>query len=120
MDKTFYVCILASARYGTLYLDEIGTKNSRHNRPMDSTRRARAFTGKRGRRPKFRGTAMTSDCLRESTSTTRRRACGGNKPAAVRLIEREKNLEPSFKTVEAIDRAIEKLARDSGGYSKNR
>jgi hypothetical protein len=48
------------------------------------------------------------------------KACGGNKPTAVRLIERERNLDPSLKTLEAIDRAIAKLARDRGGYSKNR
>jgi hypothetical protein len=48
------------------------------------------------------------------------RACGGNKPTAVRLIERERKLEPSLKTLEAIDRATAKLARDRGGYSKNR
>jgi hypothetical protein len=47
------------------------------------------------------------------------RACGGNKQTAVRLIERERNLEPSLKTLEAIDRAIAKLARDRGGYSNN-
>jgi hypothetical protein len=48
------------------------------------------------------------------------KACGGNKPTAIRLIERERKLEPSLKTLEAIDRAIAKLARDRGGYSKNR
>jgi hypothetical protein len=48
------------------------------------------------------------------------KACGGNKPTAMRLIERERKLEPSLKTLEAIDRAIAKLARDRGGYSKSR
>lgn len=47
-------------------------------------------------------------------------ACGGNKQTAIRLIERERNLEPSLKTLEAIDRAVAKLARDRGGYSKDR
>jgi hypothetical protein len=47
-------------------------------------------------------------------------ACGGNKATAILLIERERKLEPSLKTLEATDRAIAKLVRDRGGDSKNR
>jgi len=47
------------------------------------------------------------------------KACNSDKETAIRLIERERTIEPSLKTMEAIDRAMSKLCRDRGAVIRN-